>query len=447
MSAVAAEVNFDGLVGPTHNYGGLAKGNLASAENAHLVSNPREAALQGLAKMRALGEMGIAQAVLPPHERPHIPSLRHMGFVGSDAEIIAQAARVSPLLLAHASSASAMWTANAATVTPSADAADGRVHLTPANLFSHFHRAIETPTTTRILRTIFADPSKFEVHDAIPFPTFGDEGAANHCRFARTHAERGVELFVYGRSAFMREPGRLIEPRQAYEASQIIITNHGLQRGGVVLARQSQEAINAGAFHNDVVAVSNQNVFMFHEQAFEDREGVLNALKAACSALGFELLLLEAKADEISLEDAVSSYLFNSQVLTLPQGGMALILPVEARENDRTRAFVERAMASNGPLREAYYMDLRQSMMNGGGPACLRLRVVLTEPEWESLGARVLLEPNQVSALEGIVNARYRDRLAPGDLADPLLLDESRQALDEISYVLGLGSVYDFQRT
>lgn len=442
----AAEVNFDGLVGPTHNYGGLAKGNLASAENAHLVSNPREAALQGLAKMRTLGEMGVAQGVLPPHERPHVPSLRHMGFVGSDHEVIAQASRAFPLLLAHASSASAMWTANAATVSPSADAADGRVHLTPANLFAHFHRSIEAPTTTRILRAIFANEDRFAVHDAIPFPTFGDEGAANHCRFARTHAERGVEMFVYGKSSFMREPGRLVEPRQSYEASQVIAGQHGLLGGGVIMARQSQAAVDAGAFHNDVVAVSNQNVFMFHEHAFEDRDGVLNALTAACRALGFELDLIEAKASEISIEDAVSSYLFNSQIVSLPQGGMALILPQEARENPRTDAFVDRIITSNGPIRDAFYLDLRQSMRNGGGPACLRLRVVLTEPEWESLSARVLLDPQQVTALEAIVGKRYRDRLAPGDLADPKLLDESRTALDEICQVLELGSVYDFQR-
>ncbi|MGA8031441.1 MAG: N-succinylarginine dihydrolase, partial [Casimicrobiaceae bacterium] len=44
-------MNFDGIPGPTHNYSGLAQGNLAAERNAQQVSNPREAALQGLEKM------------------------------------------------------------------------------------------------------------------------------------------------------------------------------------------------------------------------------------------------------------------------------------------------------------------------------------------------------------------------------------------------------------
>ena len=121
------EANFDGLVGPTHNYAGLAYGNLASALNAEKPSNPREAALQGLRKMKALHDLGVPQGVLPPHERPHLPTLRALGFGGKDAEVLGAAHREAPGLLAAASSASAMWVANAATVSPSADAADGRV--------------------------------------------------------------------------------------------------------------------------------------------------------------------------------------------------------------------------------------------------------------------------------------------------------------------------------
>src|SRR5260221_7084576 len=145
------EVNFDGIPGPTHNYSGLARGNLAAERNAQLAANPRAAALQGLAKMRALAERGYPQAVLPPHERPDVAALRALGFAGSDHDIIARAARDAPRLLAACSSAAAMWVANAATISPSADTADGRVHITPANLVTHFHRALEPPTTTRVL--------------------------------------------------------------------------------------------------------------------------------------------------------------------------------------------------------------------------------------------------------------------------------------------------------
>ena len=125
---------------------------------------------------------------------------------------------------------------------------------------------------------------------------------------------------------------------------------------------------------------------------------------------------------------------------------VALILPHEVEETPRAKAYVDRVLASNGPVREAHYFDLRQSMRNGGGPACLRLRVVLTPEELEAMNAGVILDEAKISALEEIVKRRYRDRLAVTDLADPALLDEGRTTLDEIGQVLGLGSVHDFQR-
>lgn len=441
------EVNFDGLVGPTHNYGGLAHGNVASAANEGKVSNPREAALQGLAKMRALLRMGLVQGVLPPQERPHVPSLRRMGFGGSDEQVIATAARANPTLLANASSASSMWTANAATVSPSADTGDGKVHITPANLSAHFHRALEVPTTTRILRAIFSDTSKFTVHDAVPFHTFGDEGAANHCRLAPSHGERGVEVFVYGRSAFAKDGQGGFGARQTLEACHIVASQHQLWTGGgAVLTQQSRTAINAGAFHNDVVAVANGPALLFHGEAFEQRDAFLDGLKRACAARGFDPILLEASADELSLEEAVKSYLFNSQIVTLPSGGMALVLPHEVEEAPRAKAFVDKVLATNGPIREARYFDLRQSMRNGGGPACLRLRVVLTPAEITMLTTTPLLDDPKIDALEAAVRRHYRDRLAPGDLADPALVRECRTALDEIGQILNLGAVHDFQR-
>lgn len=442
----AIEVNFDGLVGPTHNYGGLAQGNLAAAANEGKVSNPREAALQGLAKMRALLRMGLAQGVLPPQERPHVPSLRRMGFGGTDAQVLEMASRANPTLLANIASASAMWTANAATVSPSADTGDGKVHLTPANLASHFHRALEVPTTTRVLRAIFANLDHFCVHDAVPFHTFGDEGAANHCRLAPSHGERGLEIFVYGKSAFAKAEQGGFAPRQALEASHIVATQHQLwSGGGAILTQQSKTAIDAGAFHNDVVAVSNGPALMFHGQAFEQRDAFLDGLKRACAAKGFDPILLEATQDELTLSEAVRSYLFNSQILTLPSGVMALILPHEVEETPRAKAFVDRVLATNGPIREAHYFDLRQSMRNGGGPACLRLRVVLTPDERAALGASVILDEAKIDALEAAVRRHYRDRLAPADLADPGLLDECRAALDSIGQILKLGPVHDFQ--
>lgn len=163
----AREVNFDGLVGLTHHYAGLSFGNEASTKHRFQVSNPRLAAKQGLLKMKALADAGFPQAVIP-HERPFIPVLRQLGFSGSDEQVLEKVARQAPHWLSSASSASPMWVANAATVCPSADSLDGKVHLTVANLNNKFHRSLEAPTTEALLRAIFRDENSFAVHGALP---------------------------------------------------------------------------------------------------------------------------------------------------------------------------------------------------------------------------------------------------------------------------------------
>jgi succinylarginine dihydrolase len=95
-------------------------------------------------------------------------ALRGLGFQGSDAEVIQSAAAQAPQLLSAFSSASSMWTANAATVSPSADSADGKLHFTVANLNNKLHRSQEAPTTAAILRATFADETCFSHHDALP---------------------------------------------------------------------------------------------------------------------------------------------------------------------------------------------------------------------------------------------------------------------------------------
>ena len=444
----AREYNFDGLVGPTHNYGGLSLGNLASMTNLGRVSNPKAAALQGLAKMRRLMDMGLPQAILPPHERPYLPTLRRLGFTGRDADMLAAAWRTSPTLVANISSASAMWTANAATVSPSADTRDRRVHLTPANLSAMFHRSLEAETTGRILHAIFADPDHFAVHDPVPGgAALGDEGAANHGRLCTDHGVQGLELFVYGQSGFEKESGTAhFRPRQSREASEAVIRTHGLTPAHALLIQQSAKAIDAGAFHNDVVAVANGPALLFHEEAFEDREATVEAIRRAAEALEIDPVCLMVASDDVSLEDAIGSYLFNSQLITKPDGHMMLVLPLEARENPRTEAAVQKLVDGDSPIDDALFLDLRQSMRNGGGPACLRLRVVLEETQVEALGANVILNNELAGTLETWINRHYRDRLAPDDLRDPTLIDEGRTALDDLSQILDLGAIYDFQR-
>ena len=81
-------------------------------------------------------------------------------------------------------------------------------------------------------------------------------------------------------------------------------------------------------------------------------------------------------AAEVPLADAIRSYLFNAQLVTPPGGEQTLIVPTEARETPSVWRWIERHVAGNGPIRRVEVVDVRQSMANGGGPACLRLRVV-----------------------------------------------------------------------
>jgi succinylarginine dihydrolase len=441
----AHEINFDGIVGPTHNYAGLSYGNIASMSHRQAVSSPKRAALEGLAKMKFLMDLGVKQAVLPPHERPHLPTLRRLGFTGSDADVLEKAHRADPVLLASVCSASAMWTANAATVSPSPDTADGKVHFTPANLISQFHRSIETPTTTRILRTIFADESAFVVHDPLPPAIhFADEGAANHMRLCPSHGEAGVEVFVFGRIAFSPDAtGTARFPvRQTLDTSQAIQRSHLLEPARSLPLRQNPAAIDAGAFHNDVVAVANENVLLYHETAFAGPEKMMRDIM---NHLYF-VQAIKVPSDVVSIQDAVATYLFNSQIVTLPDGSMTLIAPIECRDHSSVRGFISEMISSAFSIHSVHYVDVRQSMHNGGGPACLRLRIVLNDEQITKMRGNVILTPALHDQLRAWIEKHYRDELRGDDLRDPHLIKEGRDALDELSRLLRLGPLYEFQQ-
>lgn len=445
----ATEANFDGLVGPTHNYSGLSYGNVASLNNSARPSNPKAAAKQGLVKMKALADMGFVQGVLAPHERPHIPTLRSLGFDGSDAEVLAQAAKQAPKLLAAVSSASCMWTANAATVSPSGDTKDGRVHFTPANLVNKFHRSIEHKTTGAILKATFRDEKHFAHHPALPgVEHFGDEGAANHTRFCDQYGEQGIEFFVYGMSAFntaMPRPQKF-PARHTLEASQAVARNHGLTPSQVVYAQQNPDVIDAGVFHNDVIAVGNRNAHFYHQDAFLDTTKMKQELLAAWGDRASEFHLIEVPRDAVSVDDCIQSYLFNSQLLSRGNDDMVLVVPGECENNPAVWAYLNSLVAGNSPIKEVKVFDLKQSMSNGGGPACLRLRVALTEAEQAALNPATLMNDVLFNRLNSWVDKHYRDTLTEADLADPQLLKESRTALDELTQIMDLGSIYDFQK-
>jgi succinylarginine dihydrolase len=444
---MTVEVSFDALVGPTHSYAGLSPGNLAATGSRGQVSHPRQAALQGLAKMRLVRGLGALQAILPPQERPHLPTLRRLGFSGTDADVLAKVARTSPHLLAQASSSSSMWAANAATVAPSADAADGRVHIAVANLATLFHRSLEADGTFEALARIFSDARHFAVHRALPsHPSFGDEGAANHMRLAAAHGSPGVHVFVYGRSAADPPEAGSVPRRQAREASESVARHLQLPHDRALFVRQSRRAVDAGAFHNDVVATSNQAVLLYHESAYDPADEAL--LLDVCRAeLGPAFSPIAVKEAEVPLEDAVMTYLFNGQILTVQGGKMAIVAPAECEESPRAREVIERIVASpDNPVTMVRFADMRQSMKNGGGPACVRLRVTLTDEERAAVHPECFFDDALDARLSSWIERRYRESLLPEDLADPRLLDESRAALDELTRILGLGAMYDFQR-
>tara|TARA_Y100000815_G_scaffold236158_1_gene229218 strand:- start:488 stop:1735 length:1248 start_codon:yes stop_codon:yes gene_type:complete len=408
------EINFDGIVGPSHNYAGLSLGNIASASHKGSASYPRAAALQGVAKMRANMERGLAQGFLLPLPRPNFALLDDLAVDGTSDRA----------LLAAAWSASSMWTANAATVSPAPDTADGRCHLTPANLVTMLHRGQEWRDTQAQLKLAFGDTRHFAVHDAVP-PSFGDEGAANHMRLCGSHGQPGVEVFVYGR------PGGRFPARQHEQASRAVARKHGLDPARCVFIEQNPAAIEAGAFHNDVVAVANQTVLFTHEQAFADRKDAYEAMHAAFPALH----VVEVPASAVSLEEAIRTYLFNAQLVSLPSGEMALVVPSECQESASVWAWCERMLASNGPIRQVIPVDVRQSMANGGGPACLRLRVV-ADPA--TVDARFLLDEAKAQRIESVIAQAWPERIEPEEIGSEKLAKTVIEAREALLAVLSL---------
>jgi succinylarginine dihydrolase len=438
------EICFDGLVGPTHSYAGLSPGNLAAMRHAGQIGNPKSAALQGIQKMRFVASLGVLQGVLPPQPRPDLGALRQLGFSGTDADVLASVQGSAPEVLRAVSSASAMWTANAATVTPSLDSQDARVHLVVANLSSMFHRSLEAPTTLAILRRIF-DSDRFCVHDPLP-AQLADEGAANHLRLSGPGG--GLHLYAWGRRIFgapeaTRAGPREHPARQTLEASAAVARLSGLSGGRALLWQQHPDGIDAGAFHSDVLAVGNENFLMLHELAFVEPQRLIAELRRR---LGGALELCLATERELAVRDAVATYPFNSELVTIAPGKMAIIAPTESREHPSARRFLERVVAEQNPVQAVHYIDVNASMKNGGGPACLRLRVLLSDEERALLRGRVIGDDSLFDELEGWVERRYRDRLSDGDLSDPVLLEETRAALDELTRILELGPIYDFQR-
>lgn len=433
------ELNFDGLVGPTHHYAGLSLGNLASTSHARQISNPKAAALQGLEKIQLLINLGIKQAILPPQPRPNLHLLHKLGFTGTPEQQISKAYKEAPHILSAAYSASSMWTANAATVTPSIDTDDHKVHFTPANLVSNLHREQESYFTAQILQQIFNNPNYFIHHPVLPkSKQIGDEGAANHTRLCAQYDSAGIHIMTYNKQAFnysntlpQKFPGR-----QTLEASEAIIRSHNIPNERTLFVQQLPKSVDNGVFHNDVIAVGNENLLFLHEYAWQNQTELLIQLQKKCD---FELHVIEIANKIFSVKEAVASYVFNSQLVTLPSGDMTLILPEESRQNPKVYQFLNEIICSdNNPIQSMHFIDLKQSMNNGGGPACLRLRVILTEEEIAHIHQPILLTNERIAQLQIWINKYYRDSLSFDDLRDPSLINESYEALEALAKILKL---------
>ncbi|HET9959609.1 MAG TPA: N-succinylarginine dihydrolase [Polyangiaceae bacterium] len=436
----AEEYAFDGLIGPTHHHAGLSPGNLQSQSHAGDIGHPRAAALQGLEKLRRVSALGGRKAVFPPQERPYLPVLRRLGFRGSDRDVLEAAYRHDPLLLSAASSASSMWAANAATVAPSSDTSDGRVHFVPANLNSMLHRSFEAPATSRMLQRLFQDEQQFCVHEPLPSQAaLADEGAANHTRL--TTLQGYAHVLFWGRAAGVAALPQRFPARQTRDASAALARLLRVEESAL-LWQQDPEGIDAGAFHSDVLCVGAGSLLLLHERAVVHPTRFLSELDAR---LGPEFKAVLATEQEFPVVDAVASYAFNCELIRIADGYL-LVAPLETQGNTAARNFVESLEARVGKRVQLCFVDVNASMNNGGGPACLRLRVQLTERERATIRARVFYEAGLDAELVHWVGRHYRDRLRIEDLRDPGLLEESRRALDELTGILGLGSIYEFQK-
>ncbi len=423
MNSPIIEVNFDGLPGPTHHYAGLALGNVASMKNAHTISNPRAAALEGLAKMRLALRLGAPQGIFLPHARPNVHALHQLGLNGTEQQQLETLYKQDLNLFCALFSSSFMWAANTATITTSIDAEDNIVHITPANLATHYHRSLEVADTQAQLKHIFNSPC-FHIHEPLPaLPHLADEGAANHMRIASAHDGKSVNVMIYGQSNASRLQPKHYPARQSLEASAMIAQTHHINTP-VLFFQQHPDAIDAGVFHNDVAAINNESVLIYHEKAYLDQDFPNRLAEAA----DFSIDMIKITENELSLKKAVDTYFFNSQLVTISRDHRVLIMPMECKNDPDIDRIVSRLITPQGPIRAAHYVSCRQSMQNGGGPACLRLRVPMSREALASVNQAYILNHEKIDQLEAHVNRYYRDRLTIEDFLDPEFRESCRVA-------------------
>ena len=424
------EIQIDRIVGPTHHFGGLGVGNIASKTNAGEVSNPAAAALQGLDKMRMVAQLGVPQLILPPQTRPASGMLQSLGFRDPQWRTLLDD---NPELFSAAMSSSAMWNANAATVTPAIDNQSNQLTMTIANLNASLHRSIEPCNTELELAKALGCASQIMPPLAMG-SALRDEGAANHMRLGTGENTPGINVFVYGDGD--SSPTQFW-PRQSRAACEAIARRHQLSTENTFFLKQHPQAIDAGAFHNDVVAMSHHNLWVHHELAYWKAGETLQQIEERYRELNdVELNRIEIPDEDLSIADAVSTYLFNSQIVSPPDSRRPVVLcPSDVREHDGAKKIV-RDLCQRGIFREACYVALNQSMSGGGGPACLRLRIPVTTRTLNSVPKLNQWTEEIDQQLRNAIERHYPTEITLEKLTDPSILSQAENAASAIQGIL-----------
>jgi succinylarginine dihydrolase len=439
------EFNIDGLIGPTHHFGGLGVGNVASETNRNKIAHPKAAALEGLSKMRKLHELGIPQFYLPPPVRPNCRWMEAMGFRTNDPSDWRHCASQFPSLFSSSLSSSFMWMANAATCSSSVDTIDGLGRIVIANLAASLHRGQENLERHAQLRRLFQHVSTIEVIEALPsLVPLRDEGAANGMRFWNPTNHQGIYVFAFGErnsnTTQTATPAKesvhphVYPSRQTSLASQLVARSLRIRDSRSLFVQQHPKAIDAGVFHNDVIATSHENFLFVHESAYVDQCNQLDRISETFrNQCGGKLGILVVTEEELSLSEAVSTYLFNSQIVTRSDGSWCMLCPIECLNSPAAVQVLRRVQHQESRLGAIEFVSLKESMANGGGPACLRLRAYASDADIERIPFGARIHDDSLAFLERVITSEYPDSVHLDDFLDLTLVNHGIRISEAIA--------------
>ena len=366
------QVFIDCMPGPTNHFGGHAFGNMASMTAKGQHSNPKKAALEWIEKINKLKKIGAYQLILPPHRRPLAHYLKH------------------PQL--NELSSGFIWMANAGHFIPNSDTSKRYHQFIPANMNATYHRKYEHMFNTYWIKQILKN-IPHQLHGPL---SSDDEGAANTVRL--WNKDIGIHVAVYGHKN-THFPSRQNEDSiKELQEKTNILTLFKLQQKSI--------AIDHGVFHNDVICFGFKNTLFCHEHAFENQNEKLNNLKKIFHQKTNEnLTIIEIKESELTLDECISTYLFNSQVI-IQKNNIILLCPSTVKRNNKSLSITNQ-WQQKGYFSDVQYIDIKSSLMNGGGPACLRLCMYLNGNEIKKIPKQFWASENKIKELTKFINTEY----------------------------------------